>query len=106
MPGLEELRLSRWSEAGRVGRRGLRERCAHRVLERTERKSCLDGSGDVDTVGGLIYHRIGGVPKPGDQVAVDGLTLTVESTDGRRVSKVLVVRARPEDGPEDDEADR
>ena len=66
----------------------------------------LEDEDEYDTVGGLIYHRIGGVPKPGDQVAVDGLTLTVESTDGRRVSKVLVVRSRLEGGPEDDEADR
>jgi putative hemolysin len=61
---------------------------------------------EYDTVGGLIYHRIGGVPKPGDQVSVDGLTLTVETTDGRRVSKVLVVRSREEAPVEDDEADR
>jgi putative hemolysin len=53
-----------------------------------------------DTVGGLVYHEIGGVPKVGDRVEVDGLTLTVESTDGRRVGKVLVVRRR-----EDDEGD-
>jgi magnesium and cobalt exporter, CNNM family len=66
----------------------------------------LEDEDEYDTVGGLIYHRIGGVPKPGDQVAIDGLTLTVESTDGRRVSKVLVVRSRDENGPEDDEADR
>ena len=37
-----------------------------------------------------MYHRIGGVPEPGDTVDVDGLTLTVETTDGRRVGKVLV----------------
>jgi putative hemolysin len=54
-----------------------------------------------DTVGGLVYHEIGGVPEVGDTVDVDGLTLTVESTDGRRVGKVLVVR-RPE--PSDAEA--
>ncbi len=65
----------------------------------------LEDDDQYDTVGGLIYHRIGGVPKPGDQVEVDGLTLTVESTDGRRVSKVLVVRRRAGDGTED-EADR
>ena len=46
------------------------------------------------------------MPKPGDQVVVDGLTLTVETTDGRRVGKVLVVREREDDEPEDDEADR
>ncbi len=67
----------------------------------------LEDEDEYDTVGGLIYHRIGGVPKPGDQVNVDGLTLTVESTDGRRVSKVLVVRNRTEDDQvEDDETDR
>jgi putative hemolysin len=46
-----------------------------------------------DTVGGLVFHRLGGVPKVGDVVSVDGLTLTVESTDGRRVGKVKAVRA-------------
>jgi putative hemolysin len=66
----------------------------------------LEDEDEYDTVGGLIYHRIGGVPKPGDQVAVDGLTLTVETTDGRRVSKVLVVRSHEEPEFEDDEADR
>jgi CBS domain containing-hemolysin-like protein len=66
----------------------------------------LEDEDEYDTVGGLIYHRIGGVPKPGDQVLVSGLTLTVETTDGRRVGKVLVVRERESEDPEDDEADR
>ena len=66
----------------------------------------LEDADEYDTVGGLIYHRIGGVPKPGDQVVVDGLTLTVETTDGRRVGKVLAVRLRESDDPQDDEADR
>ncbi len=65
----------------------------------------LEDADEYDTVGGLMYHRIGGVPKPGDQVLVDGLQLTVETTDGRRVGKVLVVRTRDRDGT-DDEADR
>ena len=66
----------------------------------------LEDQDEYDTVGGLIYHRIGGVPKPGDQVLVDGLTLTVETTDGRRVGKVLVVRDREAARAADDEADR
>jgi putative hemolysin len=67
----------------------------------------LEDEDEYDTVGGLIYHRIGGIPSPGDQVEVDGLLLTVESTDGRRVGKVLVVRRRDEDGSVAvDEADR
>jgi putative hemolysin len=64
----------------------------------------LEDEDEYDTVGGLVYHRIGGVPKPGDQVSVGRLTLTVETTDGRRVGKVLVVRDR--DRPEPDESDR
>jgi len=58
---------------------------------------------EYDTVGGLIYHRIGGIPSPGDRVELDGLTLTVESTDGRRVGKVLVVRTPDGDNLEADE---
>jgi len=69
----------------------------------------LEDEDEYDTVGGLIYHRIGGVPSPGDVVDVDGLQLTVETTDGRRVGKVLVVRKRREDGDEprpDEDGDR
>ncbi len=57
-----------------------------------------DDKEQYDTVGGLVYHEIGGVPTIGDTVEVDGLTLTVESTDGRRVGKVLVVRRREDHG--------
>jgi magnesium and cobalt exporter, CNNM family len=62
----------------------------------------LEDAEEYDTVGGLMYHRVGGVPSPGDTVEVDGLRLTVETTDGRRVGKVLVTRqveklAHPED---------
>jgi CBS domain containing-hemolysin-like protein len=68
----------------------------------------LEDEDEYDTVGGLIYHRIGGVPTPGDRVEVDGLTLTVESTDGRRVGKVLAVRRRDENGDPtpDEDGDR
>jgi len=64
----------------------------------------LEDADEYDTIGGLIYHRIGGVPRPGDTVdlAEQGLTLTVEVTDGRRVGKVLVVRHSA--GDRDDES--
>ena len=66
-----------------------------------------DDTDQYDTVGGLVYHEIGGVPQVGDTVEVGDLTLTVESTDGRRVGKVLVVK-RPvtTDDEGDAEADR
>ena len=67
----------------------------------------LEDEDEYDTVGGLIFHRIGRVPVPGDQVEVDGLRLTVESTDGRRVGKVLAIREHRAEGDlVDDEADR
>ncbi len=66
----------------------------------------LEDADEYDTVGGLIYHRLGTVPKPGDVIPIDGLTLTVETTDGRRVGKVLVVRHRRQADLEDDDGDR
>jgi putative hemolysin len=64
----------------------------------------LPDEDEYDTVGGLIFHRLGAIPKPGDRIHVDGLSLTVEATDGRRVSKVLAVREPFEHHPsaEDD----
>ena len=62
-----------------------------------------DDQEEFDTVGGLIYHHIGGVPKVGDTVEVDGLRITVEATDGRRVRTVNVVhtpKTEPEDEPQ------
>ncbi|HEV8054240.1 MAG: HlyC/CorC family transporter [Chloroflexi bacterium] len=52
---------------------------------------------EYDTVGGLIYHHVGSVPKVGDTLSLNGLTFTVETTDGRRVGKVLAVRRRGEE---------
>jgi putative hemolysin len=67
----------------------------------------LEDEDEYDTVGGLIFHRLGHVPRPGDEVRLDGLKLTVETTDGRRVGKVLAVRLRdPEDDSANDEDDR
>ncbi|OGO57475.1 MAG: hypothetical protein A2V85_07570 [Chloroflexi bacterium RBG_16_72_14] len=67
------------------------------LLDVFDLRLTLEDEDEYDTVGGLVYHRIGGVPVPGDEVRVDGLRLTVETTDGRRVGKVLVVRERKVD---------
>jgi CBS domain containing-hemolysin-like protein len=65
--------------------------------------TALDGDDqeEFDTVGGLVYHHIGGVPNVGDSVEVDGLKITVEATDGRRVRTVHVLHTPPE--PSEDE---
>ncbi len=73
------------------------------MLEIWDIKASLEDEDEYDTVGGLVYHRIGGVPAPGDEIRVDGLRLTVETTDGRRVGKVIVERERT--GPDESAVD-
>jgi putative hemolysin len=73
------------------------------LLEHFDTRLQGDDQEEFDTVGGLVYHYIGGVPKVGDSVDVDGLRITVEATDGRRVRTVRVTRVagpEPEDEPE------
>ena len=67
------------------------------LLDLWDMKVTLEDEDEYDTVGGFVYHRIGGVPNPGDEIRFSGLRLTVETTDGRRVGKVLVVRERSAD---------
>jgi putative hemolysin len=68
----------------------------------------LEDREEYDTLGGLMFHRIGRVPKPGDEIRVGVLTLTVETTDGRRAGKVIALRERPgiEGGEGESETDR
>jgi CBS domain containing-hemolysin-like protein len=53
---------------------------------------------DVETVGGLLAHRLGKVPIAGSVATVSGLKLTAESLAGRRnrIGTVTVQRIRPE----------
>jgi putative hemolysin len=71
------------------------------LLEHFETTLDGDDHEEFDTVGGLVYHHIGGVPAVGDAVEVDGLKITVEATDGRRVRTVHVLHTPPE--PEQEE---
>jgi CBS domain containing-hemolysin-like protein len=54
----------------------------------------------IDTIGGLIFNRLGVVPRPGAQMDVDGLKLTIRRTSRKRVEEVLIVR---EPSPDDEE---
>lgn len=47
-----------------------------------------------DTVGGMVFGRLGRVAKVGDQVEVEGYRFTVTAVDGRRVAEVRVQRIR------------
>ena len=47
-----------------------------------------------DTVGGMVFGRLGRVATVGDQVEVEGYRFTVTAVDGRRVAEVRVQRIR------------
>ena len=54
---------------------------------------------DYDTVGGFIMSRLGRIPHSGDKVDVPGYQFRVMAMDGRRVDRVLVVKASAEREP-------
>jgi len=59
---------------------------------------------EADTLGGLIFNRIGRVPKVGDNIQVTGALFTVAEIHERRVNKVLAeINSRDED-PKSSEA--
>jgi len=50
---------------------------------------------DYDTVGGLVIHRLGRLPRRGETVEVAGLRIQVLRADSRRVHTLLVDRLAP-----------
>lgn len=52
--------------------------------------------GDYDTVGGLVFDSFGRVPSVGDSCAVNGYELRVERLQGRRITRVEVLRPAPD----------
>jgi magnesium and cobalt transporter len=48
---------------------------------------------EYDTVGGLVIHRFGRLPKRGESVTIDGLKFTVMRGDSRRLHTLQVERA-------------
>jgi CBS domain containing-hemolysin-like protein len=43
---------------------------------------------DVSTVGGLVYSALGRVPRPGEELILDGFRVVVERVERRRVTRV------------------
>jgi CBS domain containing-hemolysin-like protein len=61
-----------------------------------------------DTVGGLVFGTLGRVPVEGESIELDGIVITIERVQGRRVGKVLVTQASVSDddqAPADDQRD-
>jgi CBS domain containing-hemolysin-like protein len=50
-----------------------------------------------ETVAGFVMHVLGQVPRVGDTAEVDGLRVTVERLDGRRVDQVRIERVTVDD---------
>jgi magnesium and cobalt exporter, CNNM family len=48
-----------------------------------------------DTVGGLVFGRLGRLATVGDTIEIEGFRFQVTAVDGRRVAQVRVVRAPP-----------
>jgi len=49
---------------------------------------------EFDTIGGLVLSRFGRVPKRGEQVNIDSLTIRVLRADSRRLHLLQVTRKK------------
>ncbi len=47
------------------------------------------------SIGGLVVERLGHIPKPGEQLKADNLTITVSRSDARAVREVVLLLDRP-----------
>lgn len=45
---------------------------------------------DFETLGGLVFHRLGKVPEPGDKLEIDNVIITVVEADERAARSLLV----------------
>jgi len=51
-----------------------------------------DTPADAGTLAGLVYHRLGRVPRSGERVDLGGIDVTIEQIDGDRVRRMFVER--------------
>jgi CBS domain containing-hemolysin-like protein len=56
-------------------------------------------SADVSTIGGYVTHLLGHLPKPGEQVRIDGYLVVVTKANGRRVDQLHFTKAPDESAP-------
>jgi CBS domain containing-hemolysin-like protein len=54
-----------------------------------------------DSIGGLLFNVVGGVPREGQEVEFQGLRLRAERVQGRRIGRVRIHRLAPPEGVED-----
>lgn len=54
---------------------------------------------ESDSLGGLIYSRLGRIPEVGDTITVEGVEATVLDIEGQRITKVKVILPSPDTEP-------
>lgn len=56
----------------------------------------------IETIGGLVFNRLGTLPKPGTEVKIDGLSVTVRRTSRKRLEELMLFAgpARAQDAEE------
>ena len=45
---------------------------------------------DTETLGGFVINQLGVLPKVGDKIEIDNLTIKVTHADDRKIDKVLI----------------
>jgi CBS domain containing-hemolysin-like protein len=58
-------------------------------------------STEWDSIGGLLFNLVGGVPREGQEVEFQGLRLRAERVQGRRIGRVRIHRLPPPEEAED-----
>jgi CBS domain containing-hemolysin-like protein len=53
-------------------------------------------STEWDSIGGLLFNLVGGVPREGQEIEFQGLSLRAERVQGRRIGRVRIHRVEPE----------
>ncbi len=72
-----------------------------RIAEVERELDCkLPEDGCSDTVGGLVLAELDDIPKPGDVAEIGGMHFTVQSIDGRRITRVRIERLARENPDE------
>jgi putative hemolysin len=64
----------------------------------------IEDSDEYETVAGFVLEKFDGLPKPGDEVVVDGYTFHVQSMRGRRVAMLRVTAPEPQEATEEESA--
>jgi putative hemolysin len=85
-PLIQELATDQWIVDARV--------LVHDLNDETRLNLTTE---EGDTLGGLVYEKLGKIPEIGDSVAVGDVTITVQSVQGLRADKLQLVLRSPSD---------